>query len=79
MFRAGWNPTLSFLPYHNESRLRQRRWVQGAFGEKDTIRQYESLQQREVCTLLRGLLETPKDFAKHLSRCATLMSALVSR
>lgn len=68
-FSIGWDPTLVFAPYHSESRRKQRRWVQAAFGEKDTIRQYEHMQYRETHFLLQNLIQTPHDFAKHTNRC----------
>ncbi|EPS99958.1 hypothetical protein FOMPIDRAFT_1123474 [Fomitopsis schrenkii] len=64
----GWDPTLVFAPYHSEHRKKQRRWVQAAFGEKDTIRQYENMQQRETYRLLQSLMQTPGDFVKHMNR-----------
>ncbi|TFY68441.1 hypothetical protein EVJ58_g1010 [Rhodofomes roseus] len=66
--RIGWDPTLSFAPYRSESRLKQRRWVQAAFGEKDTLRTYEALQQRETCIFLASLMQTPEDFKLHITR-----------
>ncbi|KAH9929334.1 cytochrome P450 [Fomitopsis serialis] len=65
---VGWDPTLVFAPYQHESRRRQRRWVQAAFGEKDTLRKYEGLQHREVCILLSSLINTPKNFTMHITR-----------
>ncbi|KAH9929319.1 cytochrome P450 [Fomitopsis serialis] len=70
----GWDPTLVFALYQHESRRRQRRWVQAAFGEKDTIRQYEGLQHREVCIFLSSLIQTPKDFTMHITRYVTMFT-----
>ncbi|KAH9834581.1 cytochrome P450 monooxygenase [Rhodofomes roseus] len=70
----GWDPTLALAPYQSESRRKQRRWVQAAFGEKDTLRAYEALQQRETCIFLENLIQTPKDFILHITRfTATLI------
>ncbi|TFY68462.1 hypothetical protein EVJ58_g1002 [Rhodofomes roseus] len=70
----GWDPTLALAPYQSESRRKQRRWVQAAFGEKDTLRTYEALQQRETCIFLENLIQTPKDFILHITRfTATLI------
>ncbi|KAH9911170.1 cytochrome P450 [Fomitopsis serialis] len=64
----GWYPNTAFLPYQAAGRRMQRRWIQAAFGEKDAIRKYDSLQLREICTFLSNLMHTPADFTMHITR-----------
>ncbi|EPS99982.1 hypothetical protein FOMPIDRAFT_1123320 [Fomitopsis schrenkii] len=70
----GWDPSLPTLQYKTESFRRQRRWLRGTFGDKQAVRQFSALQQREVCVLLLGMINTPDDYAMHVRR---LVSAVV--
>ena len=67
-----WDPNLSFLPYGSERRQKQRRWIQNAFGDKAAVHKFTSLQQREACILLSGLIEAPHDFVLHIKRYAVI-------
>ncbi|EPT00008.1 hypothetical protein FOMPIDRAFT_1123534 [Fomitopsis schrenkii] len=63
-----WKHNPATLPYDCERRRKQRRWIQNTFGDKATVGQFQSLQQREACILLSGLMGTPQDFVLHIKR-----------
>lgn len=60
------NPAM--MRYDDAHRLKHRRWIQGTFGDKDNVRWFETLQQREATILVDGLLHNPNEFALHVKR-----------
>ena len=60
------NPAL--MRYEDAHRLKQRRWIQGTFGDKSNMKAFEMLQQREATMLVDGLMHNPNEFALYVKR-----------
>ena len=65
--RLGWNPTVSLLSY-TPSMIKQRKWIHNIAGEEGALKKLDTLQQRETCVFLTGLMATPTDFVLHVKR-----------
>ncbi|KAL4245440.1 cytochrome P450 family protein [Abortiporus biennis] len=65
----GWEGVISHLSYTPQFR-RQRRWIEAAFLNKESLSNYQPIQRRECYILLSGLLSSPDEFANHLTRFA---------
>ena len=68
LISLGWDLNVVFLPYDNEHRRKQRRWIQGAFGDRIAVQRLEALRERETCILLSSLMSEPEGFKHHIKR-----------
>lgn len=62
-----WKPLMVFMSQGETFRL-HRKWYQSFLENRQSLRTYESMQQREVDSLLLALLESPENVAYHLKR-----------
>ncbi|KAI0788920.1 cytochrome P450 [Irpex lacteus] len=64
----GWGDATVFVSY-GPFLSQQRKLYVEAFG-KNVVSEYQSVQEREANTMLRGFLDSPKDFERHIQRYA---------
>jgi cytochrome P450 len=62
----GWGDALVFARY-GPSHTQQRKLFQDAFG-KNVLSQYSFIQERETNILLKGLVNSPRDYERHVQR-----------
>ncbi|KAH9930145.1 cytochrome P450 monooxygenase [Fomitopsis serialis] len=67
----GWDVMTHFS--YGERWRRHRKWIAGAFQDKDALLSYRPLQRRETYTLLSGLMDTPHLFMGHIRRYPAAM------
>lgn len=59
------------LRYDDPHRRKQRRWIQGNFGDQSNVQWFATLQQREAAILVDGLMRTPNEYALHVKRVSS--------
>ncbi|KZT73493.1 cytochrome P450 [Daedalea quercina L-15889] len=67
----GWDVMTHFS--YGERWRRHRKWIAGAFQDKDALLSYRPLQRRETYILLSGLMDTPQQFMGHIRRFTAAM------
>lgn len=64
----GWDVMTHFS--YGERWRRHRKWIAGAFQDKEVLLSYRPLQRRETYVLLSNLMDKPQQFMGHIRRSA---------